>query len=99
MDPRPVYSLCGWPKFHIFSIALSESSQPYSRPPGHHAGTSLSGGYCFINNVAVAARFLQGFNQRPTEKVTIAILDVDYHHGNGSERIALSRALSCRTDF
>lgn len=69
------------PKIGVFALC---------RPPGHHAGTSLSGGYCFINNVAVAARFLQGFNQRPTEKVTIAILDVDYHHGNGTQEIFYS---------
>ena len=86
MDPILVCLLCGQPEFHIFSIVLSESSEPSSRPPGHHAGTSLSGGYCFVNNVAVAARFLQGFNQRPTDKLTIAILDIDYHHGNGSKR-------------
>lgn len=66
------------PKIGVFALC---------RPPGHHAGSSLSGGYCFVNNVAVAARFLQGFDQRPAEKVTIAILDIDYHHGNGTQEI------------
>ena len=56
-----------------------------SRPPGHHAGTSLCGGYCFINNVAVAARFLQSLSPELGERVPIAILDIDYHHGNGSK--------------
>ncbi|KAH9043658.1 Arginase/deacetylase [Lactarius pseudohatsudake] len=71
---------CG-PKVGMFALC---------RPPGHHAGTSLSGGYCFVNNVAVAARFLQGFNQRPTDKPSVAILDVDYHHGNGTQEIFYS---------
>ncbi|KAH8991936.1 Arginase/deacetylase [Lactarius akahatsu] len=69
------------PKVGVFALC---------RPPGHHAGTSLSGGYCFVNNVAVAARFLQGFNQRPTDKPSVAILDVDYHHGNGTQEIFYS---------
>lgn len=56
-----------------------------SRPPGHHAGTSLCGGYCFINNVAVAARFLQSLSPELGERVPIAIVDIDYHHGNGSK--------------
>ncbi|KAI0271442.1 hypothetical protein BC834DRAFT_442814 [Gloeopeniophorella convolvens] len=59
------------------------------RPPGHHAGTSLCGGYCFVNNVAVAARFLQHANpghQNPR----VAILDIDYHHGNGTQEIFYS---------
>ncbi|KAI9445365.1 Arginase/deacetylase [Lactarius indigo] len=69
------------PKVGVFALC---------RPPGHHAGTSLSGGYCFINNVAVTARFLQSFNQRPTDKPSVAILDVDYHHGNGTQEIFYS---------
>ncbi|KAF8583540.1 Arginase/deacetylase [Ramaria rubella] len=52
------------------------------RPPGHHAGSALSGGYCFFNNVAIAARFLQRKIQPK-----IAILDIDYHHGNGTQEI------------
>ena len=55
-----------------------------SRPPGHHAGTSVSGGYCYFNNVAIATRYLQ----RESEGLTrsrVAILDIDYHHGNGSQ--------------
>ncbi|KAI0005557.1 Arginase/deacetylase [Russula compacta] len=55
------------------------------RPPGHHAGSSICGGYCFVNNVAVAARFLQSLNPGAGERLRIAILDIDYHHGNGSK--------------
>ncbi|KIJ30488.1 hypothetical protein M422DRAFT_268039 [Sphaerobolus stellatus SS14] len=63
-----------------------------TRPPGHHAATSLSGGYCYFNNVAIAARFLQSQAQSPSSvnaesKPKIAILDIDYHHGNGTQDI------------
>jgi acetoin utilization deacetylase AcuC-like enzyme len=56
------------------------------RPPGHHAGAAFMGGYCFINNAAVAA---QWFRDQGAEK--IAILDVDYHHGNGTQEIFYHR--------
>ncbi|KAJ3319951.1 hypothetical protein HDV06_005769 [Boothiomyces sp. JEL0866] len=52
------------------------------RPPGHHSETSLAGGFCYFNSAAVAAQHLID-NTR--EKVTI--LDVDYHHGNGTQAI------------
>ncbi len=48
------------------------------RPPGHHAAADLYGGYCYLNNAAIAARSLL-----PAGRV--AILDVDYHHGNGTQ--------------
>ena len=58
-----------------------------TRPPGHHAGADFMGGYCFINNAAVAAQtFLNHGCQR------VAILDVDYHHGNGTQSIFYNRA-------
>jgi acetoin utilization deacetylase AcuC-like enzyme len=52
------------------------------RPPGHHAGRAMAGGYCFFNNAAIAA---EAITQRTGEPV--AILDVDVHHGNGSQQI------------
>jgi acetoin utilization deacetylase AcuC-like enzyme len=56
------------------------------RPPGHHAARDLYGGYCFLNNAAVAAQFLRdGGAQR------VAILDVDFHHGNGTQDIFYER--------
>ena len=57
------------------------------RPPGHHAGRQLCGGLCYFNNAAVAAQFLakSGNDQR------IAILDIDYHHGNGTQDIFYTR--------
>jgi acetoin utilization deacetylase AcuC-like enzyme len=52
------------------------------RPPGHHAARSMYGGYCFFNNAAIAANaIVQATRER------VAIIDVDYHHGNGSQQI------------
>jgi acetoin utilization deacetylase AcuC-like enzyme len=56
------------------------------RPPGHHAGFDYYGGYCFLNNAAIAAQYLR---DRGLEKV--AIVDIDYHHGNGTQNIFYSR--------
>ena len=58
-----------------------------SRPPGHHAGADFLGGYCFVNNAAVAA---QAFVDAGAPRV--AVLDVDYHHGNGTQSIFYERA-------
>jgi acetoin utilization deacetylase AcuC-like enzyme len=52
------------------------------RPPGHHAGRSMAGGYCFFNNAAIAAESIV----RATGEA-VAILDVDFHHGNGTQQI------------
>lgn len=55
------------------------------RPPGHHAEKDKMGGYCYFNNVAVVAEFLSQFAKT-------AILDVDFHHGNGTQNIFYERA-------
>ncbi len=52
------------------------------RPPGHHAGADYFGGYCYLNNAAVVARAAQAAG-----RAKVAILDVDYHHGNGTQDI------------
>jgi acetoin utilization deacetylase AcuC-like enzyme len=52
------------------------------RPPGHHAGRAMAGGYCFFNNAAIAA---EAITRRTGEQV--AILDIDIHHGNGTQQI------------
>jgi acetoin utilization deacetylase AcuC-like enzyme len=57
------------------------------RPPGHHAAKDFYGGYCFLNNAAIAA---QAF--RDAGAARVAILDVDYHHGNGTQAIFYDRA-------
>ena len=56
------------------------------RPPGHHATTTLYGGYCFFNNAAVAAHHVAS-----TTGSSVAVLDVDYHHGNGTQQIFYDR--------
>ena len=53
------------------------------RPPGHHAETVRANGFCFVNNIAVAARYLQ--NKHKIKN--IAIIDFDVHHGNGTQEI------------
>lgn len=64
----------------------ASSSFSLCRPPGHHAGRDYFGGYCYLNNAAIAAQYLlQAGASR------IAILDVDYHHGNGTQDIFYGR--------
>ena len=58
------------------------------RPPGHHAGYDFAGGYCFVNNAALAAKYLQDERSLTgKERVKVAILDIDFHHGNGTQDI------------
>ena len=73
------------------------------RPPGHHAGSDMCGGYCFLNNAAIAAEYLLSTTNdtlsslagRPAPHLhparRIAILDIDYHHGNGTQQIFYAR--------
>ncbi|TRC94896.1 histone deacetylase family protein [Mesorhizobium sp. WSM4303] len=56
------------------------------RPPGHHAFADVAGGFCFINNSAVAAQMLR------KQAARVAILDVDLHHGNGTQGIFYERS-------
>jgi len=56
------------------------------RPPGHHAYADMAGGFCFLNNVAIAAAHALGDHKR------VAILDVDVHHGNGTQGIFYNRS-------
>lgn len=58
-----------------------------TRPPGHHAGRGFYGGYCFLNNAALAAQAL-----RDAGFARVAVVDVDYHHGNGTQEIFYGRA-------
>ena len=67
--------------------AGERSAYVLTRPPGHHAGMDFFGGYCFINNAAVAAQACIDQGAR-----RVAILDVDYHHGNGTQAIFYRRA-------
>jgi acetoin utilization deacetylase AcuC-like enzyme len=56
------------------------------RPPGHHAMRNKFGGFCYLNNVAIAANWLAQQGHR------VAILDIDYHHGNGTQDIFYGRS-------
>jgi len=69
-------------------LVLDGASLAYAlcRPPGHHAGRSLIGGYCFFNNAAIVAESVLA---RGAQRV--AILDVDFHHGNGTQQIFWDR--------
>lgn len=55
------------------------------RPPGHHAFTDLAGGFCYLNNTAIAAQMLTMQGRK------VAVLDVDLHHGNGTQGIFYDR--------
>jgi acetoin utilization deacetylase AcuC-like enzyme len=57
------------------------------RPPGHHAAEAVYGGFCYFNNAAIAADYLV----RQTGS-NVAVVDVDYHHGNGTQQIFYERA-------
>lgn len=62
---------------------VERSAFALCRPPGHHAGPDYLGGYCYLNNAAIAAQAAVDAGRR------VAILDVDYHHGNGTQHIFL----------
>ena len=62
-----------------------QNAYALSRPPGHHAYADQAGGFCFLNNSAIAAEYLLANGMRPT------ILDVDVHHGNGTQGIFYRR--------
>jgi acetoin utilization deacetylase AcuC-like enzyme len=57
------------------------------RPPGHHAARGMLGGYCYFNNAAIVAEWLR----REGGARRVAILDIDYHHGNGTQQIFWER--------
>ncbi|MBR9998547.1 MAG: histone deacetylase family protein [Cyclobacteriaceae bacterium] len=63
----------------------SRSAYSLVRPPGHHAERYVFGGFCYFNNNAIAANYLSEYGK-------VAILDVDYHHGNGQQQIFYDRA-------
>jgi len=66
-------------------LAGAPAAYALCRPPGHHAFSDLAGGFCFLNNAAIAAEHLRRAGRRP------AILDIDVHHGNGTQGIFYGR--------
>jgi len=73
------------------AVADGEAHRAYAlaRPPGHHAATDSYAGYCFLNNAAIAATAWAERGAR------VAVLDVDYHHGNGTQQIFYDRGDVC----
>ena len=67
-------------------LAGARTAFALCRPPGHHCGRDYLGGYCYLSNAAIAAEAGRAAGRR-----RIAILDVDYHHGNGSQDIFYAR--------
>ena len=63
----------------------SKAAYVLTRPPGHHAERYVFGGFCYFNNNAIAANYLSRFGK-------VAVLDVDYHHGNGQQQIFYDRS-------
>ena len=64
-------------------VAVGErAAYALCRPPGHHAGRATYGGYCFLNNAALAVERLRAHGRS-----RVAVLDVDFHHGNGTQDI------------
>jgi acetoin utilization deacetylase AcuC-like enzyme len=61
-------------------VTTGRTAYALCRPPGHHAGRRTMGGYCYLNNTAVAAAVLAASGKT-------AVLDVDFHHGNGTQDI------------
>jgi acetoin utilization deacetylase AcuC-like enzyme/ribosomal protein S18 acetylase RimI-like enzyme len=79
---------------HAVDCALTAAEQVLSgariayalvRPPGHHAERYDFGGFCYFNNAAVAAHYLSRYGR-------VAVLDIDYHHGNGTQQIFYERS-------
>ncbi len=64
----------------------ASSAYALCRPPGHHAARATYGGYCFLGNAALAAQHLRDLGRR-----RVAVLDVDAHHGNGTQEIFWER--------
>jgi acetoin utilization deacetylase AcuC-like enzyme len=69
-------------------IVLAGASYSYGlcRPPGHHAASDVYGGFCFFNNAAIVAHHVA-----TTTGSKVTVLDVDYHHGNGTQQIFFDR--------
>jgi acetoin utilization deacetylase AcuC-like enzyme len=68
-----------------FLLAGEGAAFALCRPPGHHCGRDYLGGYCYLNNAAIAAEAAVAAGRK------VAILDIDYHHGNGSQDIFYAR--------
>lgn len=69
-----------WSAAKCVTSGESKAAYALSRPPGHHAQRDLFGGYCYFNNAGLAARHFR-------HRGKVAIVDIDFHHGNGTQSI------------
>jgi acetoin utilization deacetylase AcuC-like enzyme len=80
---------CGSAMAALTAASLVRRGERYAyalcRPPGHHAEKNRMGGYCYFNNAAIAANYL-------STRGKVALLDIDVHHGNGSQHIFYERS-------
>lgn len=67
-------------------LTAKKAAYGLCRPPGHHAYADMAGGFCFLNNTAIAAQYALNKVKR------VAILDIDVHHGNGTQGIFYKRS-------
>jgi acetoin utilization deacetylase AcuC-like enzyme len=90
----PIFELTWQVAYWSAQVALSAAARVHQgapvayglcRPPGHHASAGAYGGFCYLNNVAIAAEWLVASGHR------VAIADVDYHHGNGTQSLFYDR--------
>ena len=72
---------------HATGLVLEGQAPAYAlcRPPGHHASREMAGGFCFFSNASIAAELLRRHHDR------VAVIDVDVHHGNGTQQVFYSR--------
>ncbi|MEM8647707.1 MAG: histone deacetylase family protein [Pseudomonadota bacterium] len=82
---------CALTVAHMVKTVEVSAAYALCRPPGHHAYTERAGGFCFLGNSAIAAQYLLQAHQK------VAIVDVDVHHGNGTQGIFYRRGevLTC----
>jgi acetoin utilization deacetylase AcuC-like enzyme len=84
MTAGPWITVCAGAQVALSTVRAVLDGDNFSfgmcRPPGHHASTDYMGGYCHLNVAAIAAQFA-----RDAGRARVAILDVDYHHGNGTQ--------------
>jgi acetoin utilization deacetylase AcuC-like enzyme len=73
---------------HAAELVMRGERAAYAlcRPPGHHAYADMAGGFCYLNNTAIAAQHLR------RQAARVAVVDVDLHHGNGTQGIFYARA-------
>lgn len=77
---------CALTALHYLLMYDQQSAFALCRPPGHHAAKEYMGGYCYLNNIAIAAQAAIDHG-----KQRVAVLDVDFHHGNGTQNIFYDR--------